>query len=279
MIFKTLSLLLFAAPLSSQVITEVIHLERIHYQVVTKTATYLYDPVAGGFSSIIDPAGKDWIAYQDQPWGEYPASAGSSFRGLPNLVFGGEDDGVGHPGHQKCSSKIAGSQIITESKSGKWSWTWTFYPGHARLEVQKTDQTQPYWFLYEGPAGGVYTSKQTVWGTDVKGPNFDRFDQYKGSMNESNYQWMYFSTVAAKASLWIAMATPDELPDHYSLLGNTELGIDSPNGMVSAGFGRVQPRQPLLRGAQTFYIGCYKKAVLDKKRHRAISKSIRKIIK
>jgi hypothetical protein len=266
------------ASLSGQQITEVIYLDRPHYRVETKNAIYFYDAVAGGFSTITDLTGKDWIAYRDQPRGNYPAAAASSFRGIPNLIYGGDDDGAGHPGHKKCRSVFEGDRITSETLSGKWSWSWTFTEEYARLDVEKTDGDTPYWFLYEGPAGGKYRPKQTSWGSDLSGPNYDRFDHYRGSKHEGSYRWMYFNGPDSPYTFWMAQAKADQLPDHYSLLGNEEKGIDSADGMIVAGFGRTAPAKPLLIGPNSFYIGFFRKSVHNKGRHRAINRFIRKRI-
>ncbi|PHI19186.1 hypothetical protein CEQ90_14075 [Lewinellaceae bacterium SD302] len=266
--------------LSTQVsILESNHLGRAHYRVETLTATYLYDPVAGGFSSILDPDGNDWVAYKDKPWGEYPAAAAASFRGLPNLVFQGDDDGAGHPGHRKCSSQFNNNQIFTQSISGKWAWTWTFHEKYASLEVTDTDAERPYWFLYEGPAGGRYRPKQTSWGTDKSGPNYERFDHFKGSKHSDNYRWFYFNGPDSPYTFWMAQAEADTLSDHYSLLGSEEKGVDSADGMVVAGFGRGISADPQLTGPNTFLIGFYKKQVSTRSRHRAIGRAIRKLLR
>lgn len=259
-------------------ISSVTHLGRPHLRVVTQSATYLYDPVAGGFSSIIDQHGQDWVAYKDQPWGEYPASAASSYRGVPNLVFRSEDDGAGHPGHQKCSSQVVdGSKIVTESLSGIWAWNWTFTERYARLEITKVDPEHPYWFLYEGPAGGAYRPRQTYWGSNQGGPNFTRYDHYRGSVKRDHFRWIYFGSVGSKACFFMAMTELDQHPDHYSLLGNTESGIDSPDGMVVAGFGRTEGAMPLLREAAVFYIGIYPRPIKRTRQHRRLGRFISRI--
>jgi hypothetical protein len=75
------------------------HLGREHFRIKTATAIYFYDPLAGGFSSIFDKLGNDWVDYKDDDQPAYPAAAATKYRGVPNLVFGGDDDGAGHPGH------------------------------------------------------------------------------------------------------------------------------------------------------------------------------------
>ena len=95
--------------------------------IATRSATYYYQKQAGGFSSIIDKNGRDWVAYKDSGQPTFPVSAASDFRGLPNLVWKGNDDGVGHPGFDKVSTMILSeNQISSISTSGKWGYTWTF---------------------------------------------------------------------------------------------------------------------------------------------------------
>ena len=114
---------------------------------------------------MIDKEGRDWISFKHQPWGEYPASAASAFRGIPNLVFQGDDGGAGHPGHEKCASYLEGNKLVSESRSGRWKWSWEFFDSYAVLEVLKADPDQAYWFLYEGTPGGAYTPDSYYFGT------------------------------------------------------------------------------------------------------------------
>ncbi|MBK8500729.1 MAG: hypothetical protein IPL46_00180 [Saprospiraceae bacterium] len=132
-------------------ITEGDYEGRTHFIIGTPTATYYYDKAGGGFSRMLDADGTDWINYKTEPWDNYPASAASAYRGIANLVFGSDDSGAGHPGHNKCMSKqLNDFTIITESISGKWQWKWEFFADYAQLTMLKIDIHQPYWFLYEG---------------------------------------------------------------------------------------------------------------------------------
>ena len=239
-------------------------LGRNHYVVRTKMATYYYDPVAGGFSSITDPTGQDWVQYRDKPWGEYPASAASSYRGLPNLVFGGDDDGAGHPGHKKTTSSYAGNQIMTESTSGEWAWTWTFDERGARLDVTKAPADRAYWFLYEGPVGGKWRPEQTWWATDVTEPSYVIKDHYAGDVHRARHRYMIFGLRESTYAFYMAQLTPDAELDHISMLGNDDAGAKHSNkGMVVAGFGRDAGAKPLLKGPHSFYIGFAAMGALD----------------
>ena len=64
---------------NSITITERIYAGVPHFVIKTPQLTYYYDRQGGGFSRIIDPAGNDWVSFKREPWGQYPASAASSF--------------------------------------------------------------------------------------------------------------------------------------------------------------------------------------------------------
>ncbi len=92
-----------------------------HYIIKTRSATYWFDRHGGGLSRMIDRDGNDWIAFKREPWNKIPESAASSYRGIPNAVYQGEDGGCGHPGWDKCESNFEAPNVIrTVSKSGKW---------------------------------------------------------------------------------------------------------------------------------------------------------------
>lgn len=230
---------------------------RMHILVKTEALDYYYDVQGGGFSRIIDREGNDWVGFKMEPWGDYPASAASSFRGLPNLVFQGEDDGAGHPGHDKCTSRVEGNSIITESLSGLWQWTWEFFDDHTVLMIQKTDPGRSYWFLYEGTPGGEYDPKNTYYGSDKGGPFPGDHDYFKGEILWDHFQWMYTGTKKSPVTLFMVQEEADELMDMISFLGNTDEGLDSPNGMTVFGFGREDGAKPLLQGSQKFVVGLY----------------------
>ncbi|MEO0733921.1 MAG: hypothetical protein AAFZ52_13875 [Bacteroidota bacterium] len=270
MLFRLICCILALVPfqLAAESITTVEHLGRPHFRITTRMATYLYDPVAGGFSSILDREGKDWVSYKDKPWGEYPASAASSYRGVPNLVFRGDDDGAGHPGHKKCESRVvAENKIHTVSLSGDWAWTWTFYKDCARLDVEKAPDDRPYWFLYEGPVGGSYQPRTTFWATDLDAPSYVINDHYQGKVQRGQFRYMFFGENQRPHIFFMLQLTPDTRGDHISYLGNKEIGAaNSPDGMVVAGFGRAEGAKPLLTGTNSFLIGFQRYTANEKMR-------------
>lgn len=257
------SLIILLIPFLLQACSESVSMEEVsfegrpHILVQTRALEYYYDVGGGGFSRIIDREGNDWVGFRMEPWGSYPASAASSYRGLPNLVYGQEDDGAGHPGHDRCSSRIDGRRIITESRSEKWLWSWEFYEEHAELEILRADPSRPYWFLYEGTPGGRYDLQNSYFGSDQGGPFPGGHDYYKGEVLWGQFRWMYAGSRSAPGTFYMMQEEPDELTDMISFLGNTEKGLESPDGMTVMGFGRDTGATPLLTGTGRFIIGWY----------------------
>ncbi len=247
---------------------------RSHYKIETPKITYYYDVKGGGFSRIIDDEGNDWISFKMDPWDEYPGSAAGAFRGLPNMVFEGNDGGAGHPGHDKCNSWIQDKKIVTESLSGKWKWSWEFFEDHAVLEVLSLDTTRAYWFLYEGTPGGTFDPENTIFGTNNIRPEKMTYDYYDGSIYKDNFRWIYIGTQNTQNTFYIIQITPDNTPDMASLLGNTKNRFNSPDGMTVIGFGRGEGINRYLKGRNTFVIGMYPKRIENSKDHQELSNFI-----
>jgi hypothetical protein len=166
--------LLGAMPRGALDIAEASDQGRPHFMVRTERATWLYDRAGGGFSRLVDLEGRDWIDFGAEPLSAFPESAAAGYRGLPNLVFGGPDKGAGHPGFDRCTSRVAGPDTIrSTSRSGRWAWSWTFTETTATFTMEKADPEQPWWFLYEGPIAGTFAPPDKVWGTDQGGPRTD----------------------------------------------------------------------------------------------------------
>jgi hypothetical protein len=247
--------------------------------ITTPSATYYYDQAGGGFSRMIDREGKDWISFRRDPWNEYPASAASAYRGLPNFVFGSGDSGAGHPGHEQCRSERIGENTIrTTSKSGKWQWKWTFFEDHARVEVLKTDPGHPYWFLYEGTPGGAFDPPRQYFGTNLGGPRSAQPDYYRGAKIFDHWRWACFGHKETNRVLFIAQQEADDLSDTFSYLGNSAEGIHSEDGMVVFGFGRAEGAQPLLKKPHTFYVGFLEFEGDVEGVHRKVKRRIRTLV-
>lgn len=246
---------------------ETVYEERPHFLVRTPSLDYYYDVQGGGFSRIIDKEGNDWINFRMEPWGTYPASAASSFRGLPNLVFQQADDGAGHPGHDICISWVKSRRIISESRSGLWKWSWEFHDSYAILDIIKTDPERSYWFLYEGIPGGSYNPGHSYFGSNKGGPYRASYDYYKGDIYRDRFRWIYIGSTNSAGAFFMIQEQEDEQMDMISYLGNTVAGMDSPDGMTVMGFGREKGATPLIKGSQRFFIGLYPEKIQDKPGH------------
>jgi hypothetical protein len=66
----------------------------------------------------------------------------------------------------------------------------------------------------------------------------------------------------------------DQAEDMISFLGNTENGLDSPDGMTVFGFGRGPDAEPLLEGSQCFILGFYPAQIVDVKDHHRLGSYI-----
>ena len=263
------------------VIRETVHHHVECYKITTPSAVYILEKNAGGFSSLIDRDGCDWIQFKKLDKTSYPASAAGDYRGVPNLVFKSEDGGAGHPGFDICTStQVDANTIRTVSHSGQWQWSWSFFNDYARLTVEKVDPSHAYWFLYEGPIADTFDPNNHYWGTNTSGPRFEKPDLYNGTKIIESWQWAYFGDRSCERVLFVAQQHEDEHPDFFSYLGNTEEGIGSPDGMVVFGFGRAEKATPLMQKINTrFCIGFFEKKIVDLTNgHALIKKHIETIL-
>jgi hypothetical protein len=258
-------------------IQQVEYLELPHFKIKTPNAEYLFDIEGGGFSSIKDNNGVEWIGFKKGE-GKVPQSAGADFRGLPNLVYRGDDNGSGHPGFQNCISKIQGdNQIVTETKSGKWKWQWTFENDGAFLEILKMDTSRAYWFLYEGIPGGTFDPHNQYWGNNMDGYRDDTPPLNPELLAHGNWQWAFFGHKYVDNTFFVIQINEDAITDNFSYMGASREGIDSDDGMVVFGFGRHWG-DPLFRQPEKFFIGFYQSKALDKSSFVLLKKNIEIII-
>ena len=242
------------------------------FKIETPAATYYLQKASGAFSSIIDRDGRDWVGFHSDPEAGFPAGAASQFRGLPNLVYQGPDNGVGHPGFEKCASTLVEENSIrTVSASGEWRWTWTFADSHADLHVEKIDPERPYWFLYEGPIAGAFAPSRQYWGSSQTGPikSFDDYFETGGRVGQ--HRWAYFGDEDVERVFYVQQLTPDRLPDLMGCLGDTPQGLESGEGMVVFGFGREVDAKPLLQTPNRFRVGFVEKAIRSPEDHHALA--------
>jgi hypothetical protein len=235
-------------------IRDTLHQDRAHYVIETTNGIYLFDRAGGGFSSLVDPEGLEWIGFRPGE-GKVPESAAADFRGMPNLVFRGEDNGAGHPGFDQCISQKAASDVIhTVSRSGLWEWQWTFRPDHVLLEVIRTDTSRACWYLYEGTPGGVFDPPKQFWGNNLDGTRYDRPAIGSPETAHGQWRWVYFGHIESPWVLFLVHLDEDGHNDTFSYMGASEEGIRSGDGMVVFGFGR-KGGDPLMRHPGRFLAG------------------------
>lgn len=250
---------------------------RSHFVVKTPAATYWLDRLSGGLSRLIDRDGNDWIAFKKEPWDKYPAAAASSFRGMPNLLFGGDDGGFGHPGWDRASSKMIDDQtILCTSDDGKWQLEWTFTSTDARLAIQTDLPDRLYWFLYEGPVAGRWSPQQQYFASEVMPPTSQPRDYYAGQRIATSYRWGYVGDRSANRVLAVGHETATDAINTYSHLGNAMDGLDSSDGMVVWGFGRgAEGIDPLLSGDHSFRIKLLERPGETKEQYHKISSELK----
>lgn len=245
------------------------------FKVHTPSATYLYDREGGGFSSMIDKDGNDWIGFKNIDY-PFPGNAASKYRGIPNLgIKGNGDDDAGHAGFHQCRSYVIAPNVIeTVTKSGNWKWRWVFYHKYARFEMINAPERRTYWFLYEGTPGGSFQPNDLYWGTSTNGLRTDFPDLLGGTGVFDNWQWVYAGNKKVPRVLFLKQQVQDELTDLFSFMGSTQgEAIKSTDGMVCFGFGRSQNTQTELTGVNnSFIIGFIDFELSDT--HEAIQKKI-----
>ena len=190
------------------------------YKIETEYATYFFQPEAGGFSSMIDRDGNDWISFNR---GEGPRGM---YRGIPNLVFPGD---LFHPGHKNCHSEIVHNtdervSIKSTTHDNKWSCTWDIYPTRATLTVTQADSN--YWFLYEGTPGGDFSETDDYYVTS-DGQRHACSEHLKEQVLPSP-EWVYFGDNKVQRTLFLLHHEADQAIDQYYPM----------DGMTVWGFGR-----------------------------------------
>ncbi|MEM9038201.1 MAG: PKD domain-containing protein, partial [Actinomycetota bacterium] len=185
----------------------------------TPSGTWWYDQAGGGFSSLLDLDGADWLT-----WSTASGSAGE-FRGIPNLVF---PEGHLHPGATSSTTTLLAdgplrASLVSTTDDG-WSVRWDIAGARAVATVLAAPRA--YWFLYEGTPGGtsdpttdsvirpggLETQLGTSWTGDLPGD-----------------EWTAFRDGASDRSLLLTNRTPDDADDSYRLMNGE---------MTVFGFGR-----------------------------------------
>ncbi|MBD3418553.1 MAG: hypothetical protein GF398_00400 [Chitinivibrionales bacterium] len=200
------------------------------WKITTQSATYFFQKEAGGFSSLLDKQGNDWIGFRPSTGGLQGQD--SRYRGIPNLVHPGD---VFHPGYTHVSSAItsqSSSEVVIESisKDDKWKTEWSIYETMATLKVLKRDPSRFYWFLYEGTPGGIFAHDEDWWmsvaQTTKKLCTHDHVGDLPGR------EWICFGDGAHDRVLLLVHHEDDEFDDKFYAMNGPQ------GGMTVFGFGR-----------------------------------------
>lgn len=186
------------------------------YKIKNLQGTYYFQKQSGGFSSLNDVSGNDWIGYNIL----------EPYRGIPNAVY---PENYFHPGSICCTSDIIyngpiRSRIKTITNDGKWESLWDIYPYYATMTMIKTNHS--YWMLYEGTPGGLYEPNTDFW---VKSNGEQNLLSVGWTEDLVNDEWVYFSDPIINRSLFVIHNENDVIQDTYKPYTN----------MTVFGFGRT----------------------------------------
>ena len=194
---------------STQIVTPQVTIDTVtdegqsSFRVAANGSTYYFQKQAGGFSSLVDSSGNDWISYGQ--------TGDPAFRGVPNVAAGG----IFHPGFTCCTSSIVTQgplkvRVRAVSPDGKWESLWDFYPGYATMTMVKAATS--YFFLYEGTPGGVMEPSKDFM---VRPDNTKTLLSEKWTGDLATQEWTYFSDPAVDKSLFAAHHEDDIIQDQY----------------------------------------------------------------
>ena len=175
-------------------------------RVDTPNGIWFYDMDGGGFTSLVDSTGLDWIGYSTAE------KAAGEFRGIPNLVTP-NDGGYFHPGRLNATSVLRSSgplrtTINTEIPGTEWAMTWHIYAEYATGAV--TSKAGNYYFQYEGVPGGSLGPEDVV---HHSGVTIGAFDSFEGDL--ANPEWMAAADTAVGRSLLVTNDGADNITDSY----------------------------------------------------------------
>ncbi|MCL4863592.1 MAG: InlB B-repeat-containing protein, partial [Caldilineaceae bacterium] len=200
------------------------------FRFVTSKATYDFHKFGGGFSSVVDNDGNDWVDFRPTP-----VSGAGFFRGIPNMRP--PPDGYFHPGNEIGATSVVNEgplkhTISTVTTDGKWEVQWEFFPTYARMTVLKRDPSKNYWVLYEGvPGGSLDVNSDTYTLSD--GTTATLVNSFGGDLPSP--EWIYFSDPPLGRSLFLVHHDDDSIVDSYRLDNSNPANAK----MVIFGFGRA----------------------------------------
>ncbi len=222
------------------------------FEIRTPSARYLYHKTGGGFSSLVDRDGNDWLGYRP---GGGPAGA---YRGLPNMAYRPKGDRnnhfhPGHAGHRASTARLIQSgpikaTIESSVDEHRWRVRWDIYPQFARMTVLNIDRDDPrYWFLYEGTPGGRFDAADRC----LRAPGNDSALSLEWEGQTSAVNWVAFRVPEQSRSLMLNLETETDVPVSYRPMEPmTVFGFGRRLGSVT-GFLSTAPMQFSVRLVET----------------------------
>jgi hypothetical protein len=231
------------------------------YKIISDNAAHYYHRYGGGFASLIDSQGIDWISY-------HPAGgAAGNYRGIPNVATIDGDGallGLFHPGYTSGSSDLLSQgpikiTITSQADGDVWRVRWEIYPHYARMTLYEKPSDRPYWFLYEGTPGGSISSGDYYVLPD--GVQQDLYTPFSADL--PGEEWIYYGDDEADQVLYLVNALPDDAEDCHYIMQDF---------MTIFGFGRArnQSGSPMLQAEP----GIFLVGFLDAGPHAAIQAQI-----
>ncbi len=206
------------------------------YRIPTEIGEWYYHENGGGFSSLDDVDGNDWIGYQQ--------GGGSSgeYRGIPNLVY---PEGHFHPGSTSATTRLVRSgplrTTLESTTADGWTVRWDLFPGHATATVVTAPAA--YWFLYEGtPGGQVDEATDTVTRSDGTTTPLSQ----TWSLDLPDAEWAYFTDAGLDRSLFVVSHEGDDAIDSYRTMDGA---------MTVFGLGRNALTSGLTGAPRSFSVG------------------------
>jgi hypothetical protein len=238
----------FDAPSVAPLITvtdNVIDEGQASVRIATQAGTYFYQKAAGGFSSLVDASGNDWIGFHPDPGS---GSAGE-FRGIANMAA------TFHPGHTDVITELISQgplklTLESHTNGNQHRVRWEFFPTYARATV--LEFAGNYWFLYEGTPGGAISASDFVVRSDGTQTQIGTaWNDTDGLGSANGQEWAYFGDSAVNRFLFLAHHETDNIEDSY---------FDLDDNMTVFGFGRHNdpghdPTHLLSGNNNTFTIG------------------------
>jgi hypothetical protein len=175
--------------------------------------TWVFHQEGGAVAHLYDAEDRDWVAWSPEP------EAAGAFRGLGNLVHVDLETGFFHPGNRGsngCRSRIltrdAGQVLIRSvSADGAWAVETAFRPEGCCIRMTDTP-ARPWWFLYEGTPGGVWSPAQCRW-LRSDGPEGTLQDPWQADLPDRS--WVAFTDAEGARALVLWQEKGERRPDQY----------------------------------------------------------------